>query len=142
VDGTVRFAGYVPSRETRPYYALADLFVLPSITTASFKEPWGLVVNEAFNQGVPVIASDAVGAAAGGLVQSGVNGLIVPERDSGTQRGRWPICLIGRICACPWAKRRGRRSLYGPMSVWWTGSSRPSLRRRALPDMLRSNDWV
>lgn len=82
--GTVRFAGYVPARETRPYYALADLFVLPSITTASFKEPWGLVVNEAFNQGVPVIASDAVGAAAGGMVQPGINGLIVPERDSGT----------------------------------------------------------
>ena len=34
------------------------------------------------NQGVPVVATDAVGAAAGGLVQSGVNGFIVPERDS------------------------------------------------------------
>ena len=41
-----------------------------------------MVVNEAFNQGVPVIATDAVGAAAGGLVQDGVNGFIVPERDS------------------------------------------------------------
>ena len=46
------------------------------------KETWGLVVNEAMNQGVPVVATDAVGAAAGGLVQSGVNGFIVPERDS------------------------------------------------------------
>ncbi|RMG05185.1 MAG: glycosyltransferase [Acidobacteria bacterium] len=46
------------------------------------KEPWGLVFNEAFNQGVPVIATDAVGAAAGGLARDGVNGLIVPERDS------------------------------------------------------------
>jgi glycosyltransferase involved in cell wall biosynthesis len=34
------------------------------------------------NQGVPVVATTAVGAAAGGLVQSGVNGEIVPERDS------------------------------------------------------------
>ncbi|HYF66015.1 MAG TPA: glycosyltransferase family 4 protein [Herpetosiphonaceae bacterium] len=84
VAATVRFAGYVPAGETRPFYALADLFVLPSVTTASFKEPWGLVVNEAFNQGAPVIASDAVGAAAGGMVRPGVNGLIVPERDSGT----------------------------------------------------------
>jgi len=40
------------------------------------------VINEAFNQGVPVIATDAVGAAAGGLVQDGVNGFVVPERDS------------------------------------------------------------
>ena len=40
------------------------------------------MINEAFNQGVPVIATDAVGAAAGGLVQDGVNGFVVPERDS------------------------------------------------------------
>jgi len=39
-------------------------------------------VNEAMNQGVPVIATEAVGAAAGGLVQNGVNGWVVPERDS------------------------------------------------------------
>ena len=41
-----------------------------------------MLVNEAFNQGVPVIATDAVGAAAGGLVQNGITGLIVPERQS------------------------------------------------------------
>jgi len=76
----VHFTGYVSSQEMIPYYHLSDLFVLPSITTATFKEPWGLVINEAFNQGVPVIATDAVGAAAGGLVQNGVNGFIVPER--------------------------------------------------------------
>ena len=29
-----------------------------------------------------VIATDAVGAAAGGLVQDGVNGFVVPERDA------------------------------------------------------------
>jgi glycosyltransferase involved in cell wall biosynthesis len=34
------------------------------------------------NQGLPVVATDAFGAAAGGLVQSGVNGFVVPERDS------------------------------------------------------------
>ena len=78
----VRFVGYVPTKETYRYYNMADIFVLPSVTTATFKEPWGLVVNEAFNQGVPVIATDAVGAAAGGLVRDGINGLVVPERDS------------------------------------------------------------
>ena len=46
------------------------------------KEPWGLVVNEAMNQGVPVVVTEAVGAAAGGLVQSGRNGFVVPERNS------------------------------------------------------------
>jgi glycosyltransferase involved in cell wall biosynthesis len=78
----VRFVGYVEPANAAPYYALAEALVLPSITVPSGKETWGLVVNEAMNQGVPVIATDAVGAAAGGLVQDGVNGFIVPERDS------------------------------------------------------------
>jgi glycosyltransferase involved in cell wall biosynthesis len=46
------------------------------------KELWGLTVNEAFNQGVPVVTTEAVGAAAGGLVQDGLTGRIVPERNS------------------------------------------------------------
>jgi glycosyltransferase involved in cell wall biosynthesis len=76
------FAGYVPTDKLYRYYALSELFVLPSITTPRFKEPWGLVVNEAMNQGVPIVASDAVGAAAGGLIQNGTNGFVVPEQDA------------------------------------------------------------
>lgn len=82
LEGRIRFAGYVSPENTLPYYAMAQAFVLPSVCTRREKEPWGLVVNEAMNQGVPVIASDAVGAAAGGLVRNGVNGFVVPERDS------------------------------------------------------------
>lgn len=78
----IRFTGYIPPEDTRAYYAIASVFALPSITVGNFKEPWGLVVNEAFNQGVPVVASDSVGAAAGGLVQHGVNGFVVPERSA------------------------------------------------------------
>jgi glycosyltransferase involved in cell wall biosynthesis len=78
----VRFVDYIPPEETPPYYALAHVAVLPSVTTPTQKEPWGLVVNEAMNQGVPVIATEVVGAAAGGLVQDGINGFVVPERDS------------------------------------------------------------
>jgi glycosyltransferase involved in cell wall biosynthesis len=77
----IRFAGYVSTDQTALYYALAYVCVLPSITTNTFKEPWGLVVNESFNQGTPVIVTDAVGAASGGLVQDGVNGYIVKERN-------------------------------------------------------------
>ena len=64
-------------------YAAADVLVVPSIATRTFREPWGLVVNEAMNQGLPVIASDAVGAVAGGLVRDGRNGLVVRAGDSG-----------------------------------------------------------
>jgi glycosyltransferase involved in cell wall biosynthesis len=71
----------VPQAELRNFYAAADVLVLPSIPTRTFREPWGLVVNEAMNRGLPVITSDAVGAAAGGLVRDGHNGLIAPAGD-------------------------------------------------------------
>lgn len=77
----VRPLGRVPRDELPPLYAAADVLVLPSIATATFREPWGLVVNEAMHQGTPVIASDAVGAAAGGLVADGRTGLVVPAGD-------------------------------------------------------------
>jgi glycosyltransferase involved in cell wall biosynthesis len=80
--GCFVFIGKVPNSELYKYYALANVFVLPSITTREFKEPWGLVVNEAMNQGTPVVVTDAVGAGVGGLVQEGINGFVVPERDS------------------------------------------------------------
>jgi len=67
--------------QLRNFYAGSDVVVVPSIPTRDFLEPWGLVVNEAFDQGVPVIATDAVGAAAGGLVQHERTGLVVPAGD-------------------------------------------------------------
>lgn len=78
----VRFPGYVPIEKTVAYYAISWVYVLPSIALPEGKEPWGLVINEAFNQGLPVIATDAVGAAAGGLLQDGINGFVLSERNS------------------------------------------------------------
>jgi glycosyltransferase involved in cell wall biosynthesis len=72
----------VSPAQLRNFYATADVLVVPSIPTRTFREPWGLVVNEAMNRGLPVIASDAVGAAAGGLVRDGRNGIVVPAGDS------------------------------------------------------------
>ncbi|MDR3764803.1 MAG: glycosyltransferase family 4 protein [Acidobacteriota bacterium] len=80
-DGRVRFTGYKRPEEVFHYYSISYAMVISSITTDGGREPWALTVNEAFNAGVPVIASNAVGAAAGGLVQDGVNGFVVPERD-------------------------------------------------------------
>lgn len=78
----IKLLGPVPRDDLPALYAAADALVLPSIPTATFLEPWGLVVNEAMHQGTPVIASDAVGAAAGGLVDDGRNGLVVPAGDA------------------------------------------------------------
>jgi glycosyltransferase involved in cell wall biosynthesis len=74
--------GILPYQSLPPFYKIATSLVLPSITSHKFKEPWGLVVNEALNQGCPVVVTDAVGAGVGGLIKDGVNGFVVPEKDS------------------------------------------------------------
>jgi glycosyltransferase involved in cell wall biosynthesis len=81
--GAVHAEGPRSPAEVRNFYAGSDVVVLPSVPTRDFREPWGLVVNEAFNQGVPVIATDAVGAVAGGLVRHERTGLVVPAGDVG-----------------------------------------------------------
>jgi glycosyltransferase involved in cell wall biosynthesis len=68
-------------------YAAAAFTVVPSIPTPRFKEPWGLVCNEAFEQGRPVIATTAVGAVAGGLVRDGRTGLVVAPGDADALAG-------------------------------------------------------
>jgi glycosyltransferase involved in cell wall biosynthesis len=98
-QGTLVLAGEGPLRpsgaisrgrceptQLRNLYAGSDVVVIPSVPTRDFLEPWGLVANEAFHQGVPVIATDAVGAAAGGLVQHERTGLIVPAGDANALR--------------------------------------------------------
>jgi glycosyltransferase involved in cell wall biosynthesis len=80
-DPRLEVVGYQTQDELPSALSRARCLVLPSITTALDREPWGLVINEAMHAGIPVIATDAVGAAAGGLVQHERNGLVVPERD-------------------------------------------------------------
>jgi glycosyltransferase involved in cell wall biosynthesis len=79
--GAAVLAGPADPATLRNFYAGSDVVVMPSIPTRDFREPWGLVANEAFNQGVPVIATDAVGAAAGGLIEHERTGLVVPAGD-------------------------------------------------------------
>ena len=78
LDPSIRAVGPVEPGQLRNFYRAADVLVMPSIPTPTFREPWGLVANEAMNQHVPVISSNAVGAAAGGLVRDGRTGLVVP----------------------------------------------------------------
>ncbi len=74
--------GDLDPRALRNFYGAADVLVMPSVRTRSFREPWGLVANEAMLQRTPVIATDAVGAAAGGLVRDGRTGLVTPAGDA------------------------------------------------------------
>ena len=78
----IQVAGALSPGSLRNFYAGASVLAIPSIPSRRFVEPWGLVANEAMNQHCAVIATDAVGAAAGGLVRSEATGLVVPAADS------------------------------------------------------------
>ena len=79
--GVIATGPLAPAR-LRNFYASADVVVIPSTASRRFREPWGLVANEAMNQRVAVIATDAVGAVAGRLVRHERNGLVAPAGDA------------------------------------------------------------
>ncbi|MHB8491133.1 MAG: glycosyltransferase family 4 protein, partial [Solirubrobacteraceae bacterium] len=54
LPASVHALGPASPRELRNFYGAADVLVLPSLRTRDFREPWGLVVNEAFNRKLPV----------------------------------------------------------------------------------------
>jgi len=68
VSEKVAFPGYVPYPELPALYAAADLFVHPAA-----EERWGVSVQEALACGLPVIASERVGAGYD-LIAPGRNG--------------------------------------------------------------------
>jgi glycosyltransferase involved in cell wall biosynthesis len=79
--------GSMSAAELRDVYAASDVLVVPSLPTRAFREPWGLVINEAMHGRTAIVASDAVGAAAGGLVRDGETGLVVPAGDAAALAG-------------------------------------------------------
>lgn len=80
IEDSVYFMGYVKDELLPAYYLLCDVCVVSSITYG-MGDPWVFIVNEAMYFGKPVIATDAVGAAFD-LIKDGVNGFMVPEKDS------------------------------------------------------------
>lgn len=73
--GCVKMAGFRNQSTLPAFYALADVFVLPSVN-----ETWGLVVNEAMNAGCAIIVTDQVGCALD-LVRNGENGFVIAPHD-------------------------------------------------------------
>jgi glycosyltransferase involved in cell wall biosynthesis len=65
----ITYAGFQPPDELPRFFAMADVFVLPSRY-----DGWGVVVNQALGAGLPILCSDQVGAGRD-LVRDGVNGL-------------------------------------------------------------------
>lgn len=71
----VFFEGFQQQEMLPKYYALADIFILPS-----FEEVWGLVVNEALASGLYVLSSKYAGASYD-LIKKGWNGEIFDPND-------------------------------------------------------------
>lgn len=57
-NNNIEFIGAVDNKKLGTYYQNCDVFILPSLI-----EPWGLVIEEALNNGTPVMASNRVGCA-------------------------------------------------------------------------------
>lgn len=69
----VYFIGFKTKDELKKYYKASDVFVLPTR-----EDIWGLVINEAMSNGLPVISTNRC-VAAMELVKPGITGEIVPS---------------------------------------------------------------
>lgn len=71
----VKIYDYMNSDKLKKYYQASDMFVFPTL-----RDVWGLVVNEAMANGLPVITTEMCNAGKE-LIENGINGYIVPIRD-------------------------------------------------------------
>jgi glycosyltransferase involved in cell wall biosynthesis len=99
----VRLLGRVERDELLRWYAAADAYVMPSRS-----ETWGMAMQEAAAAGLPLIATEAPGAAYD-LIEQGVNGYRVPVENVGALRES----LIRVVADAEWraAARRRTREL-------------------------------
>ena len=102
LDG-VRFVGFRNQTELPRFFALADVFVLPSR-----HEPWGLIVNEAMAAGCPVVVSSEVGAAPD-LISEGVEGFTFPAGDLAGLTQGLTRCFDGSTCLACMGVRAAQR---------------------------------
>jgi glycosyltransferase involved in cell wall biosynthesis len=72
IEDRVVFMGYVPDDVLPEVFRMADVFVLPSVSSEAF----GIVVLEAMASGVPVVATDVGGIPE--VVKENEAGLLVP----------------------------------------------------------------
>jgi glycosyltransferase involved in cell wall biosynthesis len=103
----VRFPGFRNQSELPAFFALADVFVLPSR-----HEPWGLIVNEAMAAGCAVIVSNEVGAHAD-LVTDGVEGFVFPVGDIDAL-----ATALARVLSSPEQTQRMGQAAKARITTW------------------------
>ena len=145
--GAVYFYGFRQIEENPVFYALAEVFVLPSL-----KEEWGLVVNEAMAAGLPVIVSRTAGCAEDLLpgseqVTGDVWRVTSGEQEADARAGRSMEHGAGPPARRPYGSERSMESgenaaslnvAYGP-----SPAIRPTVQRSTLNSLEeRSNGFV
>jgi len=68
----VKFLGWIPFHRLANYYLAADVFVFPAEN-----EPWGLVINEALEAGIPIVTTKSIGSEE--LIANNINGVLLNE---------------------------------------------------------------
>ncbi len=79
LEDQVQLLGKVPASDLGAYYALCDIFCLPSIARS---EAFGVVMLEAMSFGKPVVATNIPGSGVPWVNQDGLSGLNIPPADS------------------------------------------------------------
>lgn len=106
LDG-VRFLGFRNQSELPGFFAISDVFVLPSR-----HEPWGLIVNEAMAAGCAVIVSNEVGSHAD-LVTDGVEGFVFPVGDIEAL-----TAALAQVVSSPEQTQRMRQAAKARIASW------------------------
>ena len=84
----VAFVGFQQKATLPQYYALADVFVFPTVG-----DPYGHVLDEAMASSLPIITTSAVGEITE-RVNDGVSGFIVPPADSAALADRMALLVM------------------------------------------------
>jgi glycosyltransferase involved in cell wall biosynthesis len=74
IDDVVEFPGWIANEQKAEFLATLDIFVCPSRY-----EPFGIVMLEAMEAGLPLVASETTGSAE--IIEDGHTGIRVPNED-------------------------------------------------------------
>ncbi len=116
-----QFTGVVDNSEIMRFYREADLFVLPSVICPDgHRDGIPVVLMEAMACGVPVISTRLSGIPE--LVEDGVSGILVPEKDPRSLSGAIGTLLANADMGGGFRSKDGKRSSMNLKSDKWAVS--------------------
>jgi len=100
----IRYEGFHAPEHLPEYFGQSDVFVLPSR-----HDGWGVVINQALAAGLPVVASDEVGAGLD-LIEHGINGVRVAAGDVEALYRAMETLILNPHLAGKWGARSRERA--------------------------------